>query len=225
MAFSRAPRSRACWSATPMSQRLNQTTLDADVYNLAAPGDSLREGYAKLRYVLGRPTHIRQIYLSVDLHMFGTGRLRSANGAFADQYLVLSNSPYGLDKGRLGGLLNAVPLFNDDFVQFTRARIRVTLARKPSVTDKPPELPWFDLSETERAARARRTGDGDHNQVGRLEEPFLWIGRIVALARAHDATVIGVRYPAHRRLLRNHFRRRCRADGRSTCADGHHPDP
>jgi hypothetical protein len=177
--------------------RLNQTSLDADVYNLAAPGDSLRECYAKLRYVLGRHTHIRTVLLSIDLNMFGAGRLRSANGAFADQYLVLSNSPYGLEKGRLGGIFNAVPLFNDDFVQYTRARIHDALTRKLTAADKPTEPPWFELSETERAARAQRTGDGDHSQVGRLDEPFAWIARIVSLAHAHDAVVIGVRYPAH----------------------------
>jgi hypothetical protein len=177
--------------------KLNQTSLDADVYNLAAPGDSLRECYAKLRYVLGRHTHIRTVLLSIDLNMFGTGRLRSANGAFADQYLVLSNSPYGLNKGRLGGIFNAVPLFNDDFVQYTRARIHDALTRKMTAADKPTEPPWFKLSKTERAARAQRTGTGDHSQVGQLEEPFAWIARIVALTRAHNIVVIGVRYPAH----------------------------
>jgi hypothetical protein len=176
---------------------LNQTSLAGDVYNLAAPGDSLREGYAKLRYVLGRQTHIRKVFLSVDLNMFGAGRLRSANGAFADQYLVLSNSPYGLDKGRLGGILNAVPLLNDDFVQYARARIHDALTHKLTAAVKPTEPPWFELSETERAARAQRTGDGDHSQVGELDEPFAWIARIVELAHARNVVVIGVRYPAH----------------------------
>ena len=179
-------------------ERLNQTSLDADVYNLAAPGDSLRECYAKLRYVLGRSTNIRTVFLSVDFHMFGTDRMRSANGAFADQYLVLSNSPYGLDRGRLGGILDSVPLFNDDFVQYTRARIHDALTRKPTAADGPTERPWFELAETEREARALRTGEGDHRQVGQLDEPFAWIARIMALARAHDVVVIGVRYPAHR---------------------------
>jgi len=177
--------------------RLRANLLHDSVYNLATGGDGLRECYAKLRYLFEHDTRVNTVYLSLDYHMFGAGRLRSANGAFADWYLLRSFSAHGFEKGWLSALMNIVPLFNDDYAQYMRTKFGAVLKRSAGIRMPPPKPVWFLLSEEERISRAHRTGLSDHVQLDEFDEPYLWIERIVALTRAHNVRLIGVRYPAH----------------------------
>jgi len=176
--------------------QIDNEYLTDHAYNVGFGGDSLREIYAKLRYLLSRPNEIDVLFLTADVHMFGTGRLQSSNGAFADQYLFWTGSPYGFGHGKLAAAFNLVPLFNDDFVQYLKRDIAQSF--KPARADDVEETEgaWQHLPEAERERLARETGAGDHLGIGIHPEPFEWYGRIVALAHQHGVRVIAVRYPA-----------------------------
>ena len=106
-----------------VAQLDNEILADA-AYNVAVGGDGLREVYAKLRYLLSEPNEIDTLFLTADAHMFGTGRLQSSNGAFADMYLLRTGSPYGLEHGRLAAAFNLVPLFSK-WISSRRGSIRL----------------------------------------------------------------------------------------------------
>lgn len=166
-------------------------------YNVAFGGDGLREIYAKLRYLLSQPNEIDTLFLTADAHMFGTGRLQSSNGAFADVYLLRTGSPYGLAHGRLATAFNLVPLFNDDFVQYLKLDLAKSWKHSPRAdAAEETDAGWLNRPQAERERIARQTGVGDHRGIGAHPEPFQWYARIVSLARAHGVHVIAVRYPS-----------------------------
>jgi hypothetical protein len=195
---------RSVFAGDSHVQQLENDLLVSDAYNIAFGGDSLREVYAKMRYLLSKPNHIDTLFLSADPHMFGTGRLESSNRAFADQYLLWTASPYGLPHGWPAAALDSVPLFNDDFVQYLKKRIAGTLKREgrraPQQED---QVSWVRLSESERTAIARSTGEEDHEGIGSHREPFEWLERIADLARAHHVRVVAILYPAHASYLQS----------------------
>jgi hypothetical protein len=177
--------------------QLDNEILADGAYNVAVGGDGLREVYAKLRYLLSEPNEIDTLFLTADAHMFGTGRLQSSNGAFADMYLLRTGSPYGLEHGRLAAAFNLVPLFNDDFVQYLKMDIVKAWKHPPSgADDEDTDAGWLSHPQEERERIARETGIGDHRGIGAHPEPFQWYARIVTLARAHGIHVIAVRYPS-----------------------------
>jgi hypothetical protein len=192
------PHVRSVFAGDSHVQQLQNELLAPDAYNIAFGGDSLREVYAKLRYVLARPNEIDTLFLTADPHMFGTGRLQSSNRAFVDRYLLWTRSPYGLPKGWPSAALDAVPLFNDDFVQYLKKRLAGALKRDGvrAAEDEDPAS-WGKLAESERIAIARSTGEMDHVGIGEHLEPFVWLARIAALAEAHHVRVIAIQYPAH----------------------------
>lgn len=166
-------------------------------YSLAFGGDSLREVYAKLRYVLDRKSHIDTLFITADPHMFGKGRLESSNRTFADAYFLLAGDSSGLKRGWASTVMNQVPLFNDDFVQFLRKSLSVSLGKGRKPVADSHDVAWGDLSESERVTQAGDTGAGDHAGVGEHREPFDWYARILHLARERNIRVIGIRFPAH----------------------------
>lgn len=168
--------------------------LDENVHNLAAGGDGYRECYAKLRYLLTQPNRVDTLLLTADYHMFGAGRVHSANRSFVERYLLATRSPIGYEKNWLSSLFNLAPLFNDDFVQYLKkdTRERLRRARQPT-HDK--AMVWSDLPPEVRQRRALETGRGDHAGVGEFKEPLDWFERILSLAQQHGINVIPVRYP------------------------------
>jgi hypothetical protein len=177
--------------------QLDNELLPDDLYNVAWGGDSLREVYAKLRYLLWRGCAIRTLYLTADPHMFGADRLQSTNRAFVDPYLLVTRSRYGLEQGWPAAVLNSIPLFNDDFVQYLKKRIALSLHRNDEGMRHLDEVAWSNLTEEERARRARQDGIADHLGIGDYAAPFLWYERIVTLAREHDIRVVTIEYPVH----------------------------
>lgn len=176
-----------------------QNALLADTaYNVSSGGDGPREIYAKLRRIMEAGGNVKTLVLSADIHMFAAARQASSNRAFADWYLLETGSPYGLDRGRVATLLNAVPLFNDDFVQFLKKSISARRKKgNPSPAAGGAVPRWSDLSESDRTEIARRTGEYDHRGAGLQPQAMAWYGHIADLARRHGARVIAVRYPAH----------------------------
>jgi hypothetical protein len=168
--------------------------LGQDAHNLAAGGDGYRECYAKLRYLLTRPNKVATLLLTADYHMFGAGRVQSANRSFVERYLLATASPVGYEKSWLSSSFNLVPLFNDDFVQYLKkdARERLRRVRHPAHS---PAVVWSDLPEGVRQKRALETGRGDHAGVGEFKEPLYWFEQILKLAEQHSIDVIPVRYP------------------------------
>src|SRR5207253_740314 len=134
------------------------------------------------------------LVISADPHMFGDGRLESANRSFADEYFVAARDGSGLRSGWIAALLNQVPLFNNDFVQYLRKNVSNSLSRRrsPVVAADASDASWQALSGQQRSAIARDTGIGDHHGVGEHKEPFYWYARIFALARARHIRVIGL---------------------------------
>ncbi|MEO8467942.1 MAG: hypothetical protein ABI640_21695 [Gammaproteobacteria bacterium] len=173
-------------------------------FSVAFRGDSARECFAKIRRVLELSKGIDTIAVSVDPHMFGTGRVESSNRSFSDRYFIADGDSSGLRQGWLPTLLDQVPLFNDDFVQYLRRVLLASFSTHRSAPRGAGEIlqegvatTWQLLSDDERAEQARRTGDMDHRGVGQEQQPLFWYGRILELARERHLSVIGVRFPVH----------------------------
>ena len=170
-------------------------------YSIAFGGDSLRECFAKFRYILERYPMIDTLVVSAEPHMFGTLRLDSSNRSFADYYFLSSADSAGLKRGWLSALLDQVPLLNDDFVQYFRAVLGRKMTTSVAAASEPPAAArsalWSQLPDTEQERKARADGLMDHKGVGDFEAPFVWYSRLIDLAHAHHIQVIGVRFPVH----------------------------
>lgn len=194
--FSR-PNARAVFAGDSHVAQLENPLLGENAYNIAWGGDSLREIYAKLRYLTWRHARIDTLFLTADAHMFGNGRLESSNRAFVDEYLLLTWSPYGFERGMPAAAMGTVPLFNDDFVQYLKKEVSVSFKRGKSTVVRQDQQAWLSLTDAERDQEARRTGEEDHAGIGKHPEPFQWCERIAALAREHGIRIVAVLYPAH----------------------------
>jgi len=191
------PHATAVFAGDSHVAQLDNELLADTAYNIAWGGDGLREVYAKLKYLAWRHAKIDTLYLTADPHMFGTGRLESSNRAFVNEYLLETGSRFGLEKGAASAALGLIPLFNDDFVQYLKKKIALSLKRTPPATVRDDEVAWQSLTDAQREAQARSTGEMDHAGIGRYREPFLWYERIAALARARGIHIVGVIYPSH----------------------------
>jgi hypothetical protein len=176
---------------------LRNAFLADGVYNLAYGGDGPREMYAKLRRVLSANDSVKTVMLSADVHMFGEARQASSNRAFADLYLLETASPYGLEHGRLSAVLNAVPLLNDDFVQFMKKSVSSHHQNSPTDQAHVNTATWAERSEQFRSELAESTGRYDHRGAGHQSQAVSWYAHIVDLAHAHGVKIITLRYPAH----------------------------
>lgn len=176
--------------------------LDGDVggpaYSVAAGGDSLRETFAKVREVLNHDRSIDTLILTADPHMFAKGRLESFNRSFADSYFIKAWDGSGVQHNLWSAVLQQVPLFNEDYLQFFRKQLAALATHSPShARGEGDPLAWSRLGEEERMRSAVETGLGDHEGLGNFEQPYVWYGRILELAREHHVRVIGVRFPVH----------------------------
>ena len=155
--FSR-PNARAVFAGDSHVAQLENPLLAGNAYNIAWGGDSLREIYAKLRYLTWRHARIDTLFLTADAHMFGNGRLESSNRAFVDEYLLLTWSPYGFERGMPAAAMGTVPLFNDDFVQYLKKEVSVSFKREKPTVVRQDQQAWLSLTDAERDQEARRTG-------------------------------------------------------------------
>lgn len=176
--------------------------LDEDVrgpaFSIAAGGDSLRETFAKVRYVLERAPSIDTLILTADPHMFAKGRLESSNRSFADIYFIRAWDGSGVQHNLWSAILQQVPLFNEDYLQYFRKELAVLATHAPShARGQGDPLAWSRLTDEERRRAAVETGIGDHEGLGDFQQPYVWYGRILELARQHHVRVIGVRFPVH----------------------------
>ena len=191
------PSATAVFAGDSHVAQLENSLLSDGAYNVAWGGDSLREVYAKLRYLVSRHAKIDTLFLTADPHMFGSGRLQSSNRSFVNEYLLLTASPYGIDHGWPSTALGLVPLFNDDFVQYLKKKVSVSLKREPATQVRDDSAAWQSLTDEEREREARATGEGDHAGIGTHREPFEWFERITALARENGIHVVAIQYPSH----------------------------
>ncbi|MEP7244631.1 MAG: hypothetical protein ABI885_13265 [Gammaproteobacteria bacterium] len=197
--------------AQPLNGYLNENP-NATAYSVAFGGDSARECFAKFREVLQSSSTLDTLVISADPHMFGTARLQSSNRSFADRYFLTARDRSGLQSGWVSALLDQLPLFNDDFVQYLRKAASTGLSRRhgASVTAGKGEggqgddsaagesiSGWQALSDADRSEKARGTGAMDQKGVGEHREPFYWYSRIMELARERHVRVIGARFPVH----------------------------
>lgn len=183
--------------AVPFNVYLNDDVA-APAYSVAYAGDSLRECFAKLRHVLTTTPSIDTLIVTADPHMFAKGRLESSNRSFADRYFIEAWDPSGVQHNLWSAMLQQVPLFSEDFLQYFRKDLNVLLthsAQGARAGGNPSD--WSHLTEAERMKEAVETGQGDHEGIGTAAEPYLWYTRILDLARARHVRVIAVRYPVH----------------------------
>lgn len=181
----------------PLDDYLNGNRA-GPAYSVAYGGDSLRECYAKVRRVLAIAPSIDTLILTADPHMFGTGRLESSNRSFADRYFLQAWDRSGLPHGAWSAILQQVPLFNEDFLQYLRKELSVLLTRSARhARAEGDPLAWSRLTDAERMQSAIETGREDHDGIGTVDQPFTWYARILDLARAKHVRVIGVRFPVH----------------------------
>ncbi|MBS0419171.1 MAG: hypothetical protein JSR66_15785 [Proteobacteria bacterium] len=183
--------------AVPLNDYLDEYVA-APGYSVAAGGDSLRESFAKVRHVLNDTPGIDTLILTADPHMFGKGRLESSNRSFADRYFIEAWDSSGLQKNIWSALLQQVPLFNEDFLQYFRKDLGTLFSRtKTKARGAGDPLAWSRLTDEQRLASATETGQGDHAGVGDSQVPYMWYQRILDVAREHHVKVIGVRFPVH----------------------------
>lgn len=183
--------------AVPLNDYLNDNTA-APGYSIAAGGDSLRESFAKVRRVLETTPGIDTLILTADPHMFGKGRLESSNRSFADRYYIEAWDASGLQQNLWSAILQQVPLFNEDFLQYFRKDLGALLSRtRTHARGAGDPLAWSRLTDQQRLASAVETGRGDHAGVGDVQTPFVWYQRILDVAREHHVRVIGVRFPVN----------------------------
>jgi hypothetical protein len=184
--------------ARPLNDLLNRDAR-GKTYSVAFGGDSLRECYAKIRHILNRRRDVHTLFISADPHMFGAIRLESSNRSFANRYFLLAGDRANLREGWFSALLDQVPLFNDDFVQFERKALAAHWSSRRRAQSLPVEedVPWSQRPPAERDAKARETGEMDHRGIGKSAEPFVWYARILKLARMRGVRVIGVRLPVN----------------------------
>src|SRR5882757_7735321 len=183
--------------AVPLNDYLDENTA-APGYSIAAGGDSLRESFAKVRHVLNSTPGVDTLILTADPHMFGKGRLESSNRSFADRYFIEAWDSSGLQHNLWSAMLQQVPLFNEDFLQYFRKDLGVFLSHtKPHARAGDDPLAWSRLTDEQRKASAIDTGRGDHEGIGEVQPPFVWYTRILDLARARHVRVIGVRFPVN----------------------------
>lgn len=183
--------------AVPLNDYLNDNPA-GPAYSIASGGDSLRECFAKVRHVLNTTPTIDTLILTADPHMFGKGRLESSNRSFADRYFVEAWDRSGVQHNLWSALLQQVPLFNEDFLQYFRKELAVLVSHSAQhARAEGDPSSWSRLTDEERMQAAVRTGQGDHAGVAEAEQPFIWYTRILELARAKHVRVIGVRFPVH----------------------------
>jgi hypothetical protein len=183
--------------AVPLNDYLDENPA-ARGYSIAAGGDSLRESFAKVRYVLERVHGIDTLILTADPHMFGKGRLESSNRSFSDIYFIDAWDRSGLQKNIWSAILQQVPLFNEDYLQYFRKDLGAMLSgAKTKARGAGDPLAWSRLTDEQRHESAVETGKGDHEGVGDSQVPFGWYQRILDVAREHNVKVIGVRFPVN----------------------------
>jgi hypothetical protein len=183
--------------AVPLNDWLDDNAA-APGYSIAAGGDSLRESFAKVRHVLENTKGIDTLILTADPHMFGKGRLESSNRSFADRYFIEAWDRTGLQKNLWSAMLQQVPLFNEDFLQYFRKDLGAMLSgAKTKARGEGDPLAWSRLTDEQRLESAVDTGKGDHAGVGDSQVPFQWYQRTLDVAREHHVKVIGVRFPVH----------------------------
>jgi hypothetical protein len=183
--------------AVPLNDYLNANPA-GPAYSVAYGGDSLRECFAKVRRVLDTTPTIDTLILTADPHMFGKGRLESSNRSFADRYFIEAWDSSGLEHNMWSALLQQVPLFSEDFLQYFRKDLGVILSHaRPHARAGDDPLAWSRLTDEQRTASAVDTGRGDHEGIGEVRPPFVWYSRILDLARARHVRVIGVRFPVN----------------------------
>lgn len=175
---------------------LHNDQMADTAYNIAFGGDSLRECYAKLRYLLARPDNqIQTVVVSADFHMFGNGRKNSANRSFADYYFLATRGFFGLQNNLLSSIMDSFPLFNDDYLKYLRESLsQYRRHNTATIVDAVPK--WEALSEAERAKEATATGQGDHAGVSHESDGMRWYEQLVALTREHGVKLVAVRMPA-----------------------------
>lgn len=176
--------------------------LNADAkgpaFSLAFGGDSMRESFGKLEYAVEQFPNVDTLIVSADLHMFGRVRQASANRSFANRYFLLANDSSGLERSWLATVVDQVPIFNDDFLQYLRKAASNKFGRKAGEQQAGgADVAWVDLSDQERSMRARTLGLSDHEGVGQYRASFYWYERIFQLARRRGLTVVAIRMPAH----------------------------
>jgi hypothetical protein len=183
--------------AVPLNDYLNANP-DGPAYSIAAGGDSLRESFAKVRHVLNSTPTIDTLILTADPHMFARGRLESSNRSFADRYFIEAWDRSGVQHNLWSAMLQQVPLFSEDFLQYFRKDLGVLLTHSAQhARAEGDPLAWSRLTDEERMKDAVQTGQGDHDGIGAVKAAFVWYARTLELARARHVRVIGVRFPVH----------------------------
>jgi hypothetical protein len=183
--------------AVPLNDYLDENDA-APGYSIAAGGDSLRESFAKVRHVLETTKTLDTLILTADPHMFGKGRLESSNRSFADIYYIEAWDKSGLQKNLWSAMLQQVPLFNEDFLQYFRKDLGAMLSgAKTKARGAGDPLAWSRLTDEQRLESAVETGKGDHAGIADSQVPFMWYQRILDVAREHNVKVIGVRFPVN----------------------------
>ena len=183
--------------AVPLNDYLNGRP-GAPAYSVAFGGDSLRECFAKVRYVLEANPRIDTLILTGDPHMFAKGRAQSSNRSFADRYFIADWDRSGVQHNLWSAILQQVPLFSEDFLEYFRKDLGVLFSRsKPHARAADDPLGWSRLSEQERSKRALHTGLSDHTGLGEVSQAFVWYQRIMDLARARHVRVVAVRFPVN----------------------------
>ncbi len=180
---------------------LRSEQLARDVKNLAWGADGPREMWVKLRYVLPRVSGLRAVLVSVDVEMFSERRASSPNRSFLRPFLweLRDPSAAGYSWGSL--VVGALPVLNDDFVQFTRQQLKRAVRPPDAVLalqarlGSDPNYWGRELGDDARLELEVSRGRGDHAGLLRAAGLAEHYRRIREVCRAAGVRAIAVRFP------------------------------
>lgn len=181
---------------------LSNDMLNPDTYNISSGGDSFKESFIKLRYILKQTNAVRNIMLTMDAQMFSARRSQSSNNKFLNRNVFYLGSYDVYGYGFLSVVSDMVPLFNNSYIDYLNRNLQNIISGKKSKVHvnqilRKDQTLWGTVCTPEkRRERAIETGRGDHQQVFDDQTHAEYYQKIVNLSHAHRINIIGVKFPA-----------------------------
>lgn len=178
---------------------LQNCTEEFGVYNFSAGSDSYFDIHRKLNFLL-RHTRIDTVYVSVDDHTLGEYRDRMNNRDRSAYYSVPAEYTTYYEYFKNKYLVQYLPILQPAtrtvIRSFVFGKVRKLFWRNDSNLKS---RNWDDLDDVDQSTTARSRAETQF--VGNKPSPALrsTLEQIISMARAHNVTLVGVRFPVSER--------------------------
>ena len=170
---------------------LKKLNLDPKIANLAYGADGIKEMYAKSLLLVNKIQNIDYVLVSTEPQMFNAGT--SPNGTFLNRYIFdLEEARTLYNKNKLDVICDAVPLFNNDYLNFFRNKTYLTLKGTSSSKN---EKSWEDLSIKEKEAQSSELGKLDHSSIMSQSQDTIYFNKMMELFQQNNIKVISIKFP------------------------------